>query len=87
METPPPTETTNGAGGGGGGGGGIGANSIDSFLSSFFSFGQRTAAWLALLRHTIDRISVYSGARRGDRSMLVSADEGPEQGRLLLLLQ
>ncbi len=34
------------------------------------SFGQRTAAWLALLRHTIDRISVYSGARRGDRSML-----------------
>lgn len=35
METPPPTETTNGAGGGGGGGGGIGANSIDSFLSSF----------------------------------------------------
>lgn len=29
METPPPTETTNGAGGG------IGANSIDSFLSSF----------------------------------------------------
>lgn len=34
------------------------------------AFRQKVAAWLALLRHTIDRISVYSGARRGDRSML-----------------